>query len=148
MTFCSICGTLFRILPEKPRAGELDGWDYHFVAAAEFDAMVADGAFVEWALVHGNRMERLWLPLEQTGATKVATAVASISIARAAQLKERRPGRDSFDLSYAHFLSGVERLAQRAADDTAKSSNNDFAMLAARWLTDVLAYRPAILNDD
>lgn len=37
------------------RAGEVAGRDYHFVSDAEFDALVAEDAFVEWAVVHGNR---------------------------------------------------------------------------------------------
>ncbi len=36
------------------RPGERDGVDYHFVSLAVFQQMVADGAFVEWAQVHGN----------------------------------------------------------------------------------------------
>lgn len=36
------------------RAGERDGSDYHFVSRSVFDAMVANGAFAEWAEVHGN----------------------------------------------------------------------------------------------
>jgi guanylate kinase len=60
--------TLTRMLREKhpeltfsvshttrtPRAGEVDGKDYHFVARAEFEKMVAADAFLEWAEVHGN----------------------------------------------------------------------------------------------
>lgn len=38
-----------------PRAGEVDGEAYHFVDDATFDAMVAAGAFAEWANVHGRR---------------------------------------------------------------------------------------------
>lgn len=38
-----------------PRAGEVDGEAYHFVSDATFDAMVAEGAFAEWANVHGRR---------------------------------------------------------------------------------------------
>lgn len=37
-----------------PRAGEVDGEHYHFIDAGGFDAMVADGAFVEYARVFGN----------------------------------------------------------------------------------------------
>ena len=37
------------------RDGEVDGRDYHFVGEAAFDAMVADGAFLEWAHVFGRR---------------------------------------------------------------------------------------------
>jgi guanylate kinase len=37
-----------------PRPGEVDGEHYHFIDAGGFDAMVADGAFVEYARVFGN----------------------------------------------------------------------------------------------
>jgi guanylate kinase len=38
-----------------PRGQEFDGREYFFINDAEFDAMVADNAFLEWAHVHGNR---------------------------------------------------------------------------------------------
>lgn len=38
-----------------PRGQEKDGREYFFISDAEFDHMVASGAFVEWAEVHGNR---------------------------------------------------------------------------------------------
>ncbi len=38
-----------------PRPGEHEGRDYHFVDRAEFDAMVGEDAFLEWAEVYGNR---------------------------------------------------------------------------------------------
>jgi guanylate kinase len=38
----------------KPRTGEVDGRDYHFVDRGRFCELVAEGAFVEWAEVHGN----------------------------------------------------------------------------------------------
>ncbi len=37
-----------------PRAGEKNGRDYHFVSREEFMAMREQGAFLEWAEVHGN----------------------------------------------------------------------------------------------
>lgn len=37
-----------------PRANEKDGRDYHFIDRARFQEMVAEGAFLEWAEVHGN----------------------------------------------------------------------------------------------
>jgi len=37
-----------------PRQGEVAGRDYDFVDQATFDQLVAAGAFVEWAHVHGN----------------------------------------------------------------------------------------------
>lgn len=38
-----------------PRPGEYEGRDYHFVSRQAFDAMVAQGAFLEWAEVYEHR---------------------------------------------------------------------------------------------
>ena len=38
-----------------PRGQEKHGREYYFVSNAEFDRMVADNAFLEWAHVHSNR---------------------------------------------------------------------------------------------
>jgi guanylate kinase len=38
-----------------PRPGEVDGRDYHFVSNEQFDSMVANGEFLEWAHVFGFR---------------------------------------------------------------------------------------------
>ena len=37
------------------RGGEVDGRDYHFVTAEEFQRLVDEDAFVEWAWVHLHR---------------------------------------------------------------------------------------------
>ncbi|HEV2927740.1 MAG TPA: guanylate kinase [Propionibacteriaceae bacterium] len=36
-----------------PRPGEVNGQHYLFVSPAEFDALIAEGALLEWAVVHG-----------------------------------------------------------------------------------------------
>lgn len=36
-----------------PREGEVNGVHYHFLSPADFDARLAAGAFLEWAVVHG-----------------------------------------------------------------------------------------------
>ncbi|MDQ3033895.1 MAG: guanylate kinase [Myxococcota bacterium] len=38
----------------KPRAGEVDGREYHFVDRVRFQELIACGEFAEWAEVHGN----------------------------------------------------------------------------------------------
>ena len=60
----SICRGTLALLPglrqsisyttRAMRPGEQDGVDYHFVTFEVFQRMVDDGAFVEWAQVHGN----------------------------------------------------------------------------------------------
>lgn len=38
----------------SPRDGEVDGESYHFLSTDEFKQGIADGQFLEWAMVHGN----------------------------------------------------------------------------------------------
>jgi guanylate kinase len=38
-----------------PRGQEVHGREYYFVSNAQFDQMTEQGAFLEWAQVHGNR---------------------------------------------------------------------------------------------
>jgi len=38
----------------KPRQNEQDGREYHFVDRTEFLKLIEQGAFLEWAEVHGN----------------------------------------------------------------------------------------------
>lgn len=38
----------------RPRPGEMDGVDYHFISSEEFEAGVRAGRFLEWARVHGK----------------------------------------------------------------------------------------------
>jgi guanylate kinase len=38
-----------------PRGQEMHGREYYFVSETQFDQMVLQGAFLEWARVHGNR---------------------------------------------------------------------------------------------
>lgn len=37
-----------------PRAGEVNGVDYHFCEKAEMERMISEGAFIEYARVHAN----------------------------------------------------------------------------------------------
>jgi guanylate kinase len=42
------------VTTRKPRPGEVDGRDYHFISQAQFDKMVHDKQLLEWATVFGN----------------------------------------------------------------------------------------------
>ena len=50
------------------RPGEVDGRDYHFVAAAVFERMLAAGEFLESAVIYGNRYgtSQKWIEREQS----------------------------------------------------------------------------------
>ena len=53
----------------RPRANEIDGRDYHFVDRARFCELVNEGAFVEWAEVHGNLYGTSRAEIERARAT-------------------------------------------------------------------------------
>jgi guanylate kinase len=38
-----------------PRPGEVDGLHYRFISDADFDRMIEEGAFLEWAEIFGHR---------------------------------------------------------------------------------------------
>jgi guanylate kinase len=48
-----------------PRAGEVEGRDYHFVSADDFLRLRAGGAFAEWAEVHGSLYGTARAPLAE-----------------------------------------------------------------------------------
>jgi len=54
------------VTTRKPRRGEEDGRDYHFIDRARFDAMVARGDLLEWAEVFGNCYGTPRAPVEAT----------------------------------------------------------------------------------
>jgi guanylate kinase len=78
-----------------PRANEVDGRDYHFVDRAHFVELVRQGAFLEWAEVHGHLY---------------GTSAAEITRARA------RPGCRGiiFDIDY----QGARQIKTKVADIT------------------------------
>jgi len=48
-----------------PRGEEEDGVDYHFLTVERFKELLAEGAFLEWAEVHGNYYGTLLKPIEE-----------------------------------------------------------------------------------
>lgn len=48
-----------------PREGEIEGIHYHFVSDEEYDHLVEEGAFLEYATVHDYRYGTLCKPVEE-----------------------------------------------------------------------------------
>ena len=92
----SICREILALLPglrqsvsyttRAMRPGERDGVDYHFVSLESFQKMVDDGAFVEWAEVHGNCYGTARTFLEQAS-TEGADVLLDIDFQGAEQLR-------------------------------------------------------------
>jgi guanylate kinase len=69
-----------------PRAGEVDGRDYHFLDKAHFRAEIERGAFIEWAEVHGNLYGTPRQPMERALAAG-RVFLLEIDVQGGAQLK-------------------------------------------------------------
>jgi guanylate kinase len=73
-----------------PREGEVDGRDYHFVDGAEFDRMLRDERFIEWAHVHGNRYGTSRGEIESAAAAG-KDLVFDVDYQGARQIKQHHP---------------------------------------------------------
>ncbi len=75
----------------RPRPGEVDGVHYHFVTAERFDELVASGAMLEWATVHG--VARYGTPREpvERVLAEGRPALLEIDLQGARQVKESMP---------------------------------------------------------
>ncbi len=50
----------------QPRPGEVDGEHYHFVSREQFESLIEQGVFFEWAEVFGNYYGTSRVTIEQT----------------------------------------------------------------------------------
>ena len=125
-----------------PRGQEKNGREYHFVSDAEFDQMIAQNAFLEWAHVHGHRSGTsksaielrisaggdVILEIDYQGAYQIKKAFAnSISIfilpPSLEELRARieRRGEDAPDK--------IELRMQNAKDEMAEAHTFDFVII-------------------
>jgi guanylate kinase len=91
----------------RPRPGERDGVDYHFLTAEEFDRALAGGEFVEHACYSGNRYGTLRSELDRRLAAGVPV-VLEIEVQGARVLRRAMPEAE------AVFIAPPSREALRA----------------------------------
>ncbi|HEX3769699.1 MAG TPA: guanylate kinase [Polyangiaceae bacterium] len=73
-----------------PRANEVDGRDYHFVDRERFLELVDQGAFLEWAEVHGNLYGTSTAEIQRARATPGCTGmIFDIDYQGARQIKAK-----------------------------------------------------------
>jgi guanylate kinase len=99
-----------------PRGSEINGKDYHFLTAAEFDRRVSEGLFLEHAVVHGNQYGTLRSNVESVlkagkDVLLVIDVQGAASVRRAAQSLGGILGRAYVDI----FISppSIEALRDR-----------------------------------
>ncbi len=98
-----------------PRAGEEQGVHYHFVSRAEFEAMIANGDFLEWAKVHGNLYGTSRRAVEKTRSSGF-DVILTIDIQGAAQARKLFPDAISVFIMPPSLDALAERLENRGTD--------------------------------
>lgn len=100
-----------------PRPGEVDGVHYRFVDDAAFDAMVAAGDLLEWAVVHGrHRYGTPRVPVEERLAAGVPVLL-EIDLQGARQVRASMPDARFVFLAPPSWEELVRRLVGRGTED-------------------------------
>ena len=105
-----------------PRGQEKHGREYYFVANAEFDAMVAADAFVEWAHVHSHRYGTSRQAIEERIA-KGGDVILEIDFQGAVQIKNVFANAICIFIlppSWEELRARLERRAEDTADTIEK----------------------------
>jgi guanylate kinase len=104
------------VTTRPPRPGEVDGEHYHFVDDATFDALVADGELLEWAVVHGTaRYGTPRRPVERALAQGLP-ALLEIDLQGARQVRRSMPGAVLVFLAPPSWEELVRRLEGRGTE--------------------------------
>lgn len=100
----------------SPRPGEIDTQDYLFVTDEEFDQLVAKGAMLEWACVHGTH--RYGTPAAPVDAQLAAgrPVLVEIDLEGARQVRAARPEAISVFLEPPSIDELIRRLVGRATE--------------------------------
>lgn len=95
-----------------PRAGEVDGREYHFLSQAEFERRVCRGEFVEHATYAGNRYGTLRSELQRPA----RGIVLEIDLQGARQVREALPEATQIFIAPPSLGDLRKRLEGRASD--------------------------------
>ena len=140
-------GALFSVsyTTRAPRGQERDGVDYHFVDDARFTRMIAEGAFVEHANVHGHRYGTPRAVIEEARRLG-ALAVFDIDVQGGEAIYAQHPEAVRALILPPSLEELERRLRARSTDDDATVRKRLEA--ARREIQRARAYEYRVLNDD
>jgi guanylate kinase len=101
----------------KPRAGEVDGREYHFVDRPDFERRITGGEFLEWAEVHGNLYGTARSEIERARGAR--GLIFDVDYQGARQIKSADPAAVAVFILPPNMHVLLERLRGRASDDEA-----------------------------
>nr|WP_296766999.1 guanylate kinase [Rhodococcus sp. (in: high G+C Gram-positive bacteria)] len=108
------------VTTREPRPGEVDGEDYHFVTADEFDRMIENGELLEWASVHGG-LHRSGTPAAAVDqALELGKPVLlELDLAGARAVRASKPEATLVFMAPPTWDDLVQRLTSRATEESA-----------------------------
>ncbi|MCJ0976216.1 guanylate kinase [Rhodococcus sp. ARC_M12] len=108
------------VTTRSPRPGEVDGQDYHFVSADEFDRMIADDELLEWASIHGG-LQRSGTPAAPVEAALEAGSpvLLELDLAGARAVRVSKPEALLVFMAPPTWDDLVSRLVGRATEESA-----------------------------
>src|SRR5262249_13845301 len=128
-----------------PRADEEQGVHYHFVSRAEFEAMIANGDFLEWAEVHGNLYGTSRRAVEEIRSSG-SHVILTIDIQGAAQARKLFPDAGAVFVMPPSLDPLTRRLATRRTD-TAQDRRLRLAS-ALYEMEQYVNFDYVVINDD
>lgn len=151
----SLCHELVTLLPDlrysvscttrKPRPGEVESRDYHFVDEATFRGMIKEGAFLEWAEVYGNLYGTLRAPIREWIAQGI-DVLLDIDTQGALQIRRYEPEAVSI-----YILPPSLEALRRRLEDRKGDSPDEIAGRLKKAKDEVKHYHDymhVIINDD
>lgn len=129
-----------------PRPAERDGVHYHFLHPDEFARMVAEGEFLEWAVVHGrNSYGTPRGPVEERLAAG-RPALLEIDLQGARQVRQTMPEAQFVFLAPPSWEELVRRLEGRGTEDAEERERR--LATAQVEMAAAAEFDHTIINDD
>ncbi len=129
----------------KPRDGEIDGKDYHFVDHATFQQRIEGGLFLEWAQVHNNyygtSRDEVFPRLERG-----IDVILDIDVQGAERVLARHPESNSIFVLPPSYQDLELRLHRRGLDQPEVIARR--LAVALQEMRRYDRYRYVIINDD
>lgn len=106
------------VTTRSPRPGEVDGKNYYFVTRSQFERMVAQGEFLEWAEFAGNCYGTPRKPVEEK-IREGKLVILEIELEGARQIRKSFPSALQIFIAPPSMLELESRIRGRAQDSDA-----------------------------
>jgi guanylate kinase len=130
-----------------PRGAEREGVDYHFVSEDRFRQMILEGAFVEWAHVHGHHYGTPRAVIAEAQ-QRAALAIFDIDVQGGEQIKKQHPEAVRALILPPSLAELERRLRARSTDDDATVRRRLHAARIEIRLALMAGYEYWVVNDD